>query len=57
MNGSNELGFSRTGGNSGLELRFVGNSTTSKTEDETSDGTMGWDISSMSSINETNELQ
>jgi hypothetical protein len=57
MNGSNELSFSRTGGNSGLELGFVGNSTTSKTEDETSDGTTGRDICSMSSINETNKLQ
>ena len=57
MHSGNELGFSRTCGNSGLKLGLVGNGTTGKTEYNASEGASCVSVSGIGCIDESNELQ
>ena len=57
MHSGDELGFSGTGSDSGLELGLVGDGTTGKTEDNASEGASCVSVSSISHINEANKLQ
>ena len=57
LDSRNELSFGRAGSNSGLHLGLIGNGTTSKTENQTSDGSTSLDVNGMGSIDETNKVQ
>ena len=57
MYSSDELSLSGACGNGHLELRFVGNGTTSKTEYNTSEGASCVGVSSIGCFDKTNKLQ